>query len=81
MLNHLTYDYEQYRSNKWEIPGSDERYDGRELEDKLALEGIPLALVENSTNVSREELISLELYLSCPFLRSNRNNTPFFKAA
>jgi len=70
-----------YRSNKWEIPGSDERYDGRELEDKLALEGIPPALVENSTNVSREELISLELYLSCPFLRSNRNNTPFFKAA
>ena len=68
------------RSNRWEIPGSDDRYDATELEDKFAQEGIDQKLVENS-EMSREEHIRLELYVSCPFLRSNRNNMPFFKAA
>ena len=70
-----------YRSYKWEIPGSDDRYDDNELEDKLAKEGIDQNLVTNS-EMSNEEHICLELYISCPFLRSTRNNTtPFFKAA
>jgi hypothetical protein len=70
-----------YRSYKWEIPGSDDRYDENELEDKLAKEGIDQVLVANS-EMSNEEHICLELYISCPFLRSTRNNTtPFFKAA
>ena len=69
-----------YRSNKWEIPGSDERYDAVELESKLTQEGIDQKLVDNS-EISKEEHIRLELYVSCPFLRNNRNNSPFFKAA
>lgn len=70
----------RYHANgKWEIPGNDHRYDQLELIELFAKTGINQSIVERS-ELSRNDYIRLELYLSCPFLRSNKPD-PFFTAA